>query len=92
MGRLRPESALVAKTSISLLDGGRTASASAKGTRGEGRFGGVGQRVSEDTQGEDGCGQGVAGEPRVAVEKSGEDFVVVLWGSRSSGRGRGNLG
>jgi len=38
------------------------------------------QVVAEDAEGEDGYGEGIAAETRVAPEELGYDFVVVFWG------------
>lgn len=45
----------------------------------EGR--GLGQVVTEEAEGEDGQGEGVAGAEGVAIEEASEGFVVVFYGA-----------
>ncbi len=46
--------------------------------RWEDRRGGGLQGIAEETEGEDGEGEGVAGSKGIAVEEAGERFVVVF--------------
>jgi len=45
----------------------------------EGR--GLGQVVTEEAEGEDGQGEGVAGAEGVAIEEASEGFIVVFYGA-----------
>lgn len=46
--------------------------------RGRGGKEGMVQVVSEEAEGENGRGEGVAGAERVAIEEAGEDVVVIF--------------
>lgn len=43
------------------------------------------QRISDDAEGEDRDGEGVAAVARVAAEEARYEFVVVLWVRRTGG-------
>ncbi len=42
---------------------------------------GLGQVVTEEAEGEDGQGEGVAGAEGVAIEEASEGFIVVFYGA-----------